>query len=95
MKIQPGAAIAGKLQTSKIARSAAISSGYAGDRIVELGTEPLLDLRADLSAQAQDESSAAQQLMIIGLVRQVYRVAGERNRDIRHETQAAHRGGQR
>jgi hypothetical protein len=59
-----------------------------------LGTEPLLDLRADLSAQAEDESAAAQQLMIIGLMRQVYRVARERNRHIRHEIQAAYRGGQ-
>ena len=33
--------------------------------------------------------------MIIGLMGQVYWVARERYRDIRHETQAAHRGGQR
>jgi hypothetical protein len=93
-KIQPGAAIAGTPDLENRAQRGD-QLGHAGDRIVELGTEPLLDLRADLSAQAQDESSAAQQLMIIGLVRQVYRVARERNRDIRHETQAAHRGGQR
>jgi hypothetical protein len=52
--------------------------------------------RAAISSvmRATGEPAAAQQLMIIGLMRQVYRVARERNRHIRHETQAAHRGGQ-
>jgi hypothetical protein len=60
-----------------------------------LGTEPLLDLRTDLGAQAEDESAAAQQLMIIGLMRQVYGVARERDCHVRHEIQATYRGGQR
>jgi hypothetical protein len=60
-----------------------------------LGTEALLDLRADLSAEAEDESAAAQHLVIDGLMRQVYRVARKCDRHIRHEIQAPHRGGQR
>ena len=67
--------------------------GHPPDRIVELGTEALLDLCANLSAQAQDEPAVTEQLMVVGLMRQMDRVARERNCDIRHQTQTAHRGG--
>ena len=69
--------------------------GHAGHRVIELRAESLLDLRADLSAQAEEESPAAQQLVIIGLVRQVDRIARKRDRHVRHQVQTAHRGGQR
>ena len=60
-----------------------------------LGAEPLFDLSPDLSSQAEDESSRAQQLMVVGLVRQMNRVAWERDRDIGHQVQVGDRCRQR
>jgi hypothetical protein len=68
---------------------------HAVHRMVELGPEPLLDLRADLSAKAEEKSPATQQLVVIGLVHQMYRIARKRDRHIRHQAQTAHRGSQR
>ena len=69
--------------------------GHPGHRFVELGAEPLFDLSADLSSQAEDEPSRAQQLMVVGLVRQMNRVAWERDRDIGHQVEAGDRCRQR
>ncbi len=62
--------------------------------MVELGAEPLLDLRTNLRAQAQVEPSGTEQLVVVGLMREVNRVARKRNRHIGHQIQATHRGGQ-
>ena len=63
--------------------------------MVELRPEPPLDLRADLGAEPEEEPTAAEQLVIVGLMRQVYRVARKRDGHIRHQVQAAYGGGQR
>ena len=60
-----------------------------------MGAEPLLDLRANLGAQTEEESPAAQQLVIIGLMRQVYRVPRKRDRHVRQQVQTTYRSGQR
>ena len=64
--------------------------GHPGHRFVELGAETLFDLGADLGSQAQSEPARAQQLMIIGLVCQVNRVARECDSHIGHQVQAGH-----
>jgi hypothetical protein len=63
--------------------------------MVELRAETLFDLRANLSAKAQEESPAAQQLVIVGLVGQVDRITRKRDGHVRHQVQTAHRGRQR
>ena len=64
---------------------------HPGDRAVELGAVALLDLRADLRAQAQDESPLGQQLQIVGLMSELNRVAGECDRDVGHHIEALDR----
>ncbi|EUA89595.1 hypothetical protein I551_3950 [Mycobacterium ulcerans str. Harvey] len=62
--------------------------------MVERGAEPILDLGAHLGAKAQDESAAAEQLVVIGLMGQVYRIAWKSDRHVGHQIQAAYRGGE-
>ena len=63
--------------------------------MLELRAEPLFDLRANLGAKAQEEPPAAQQLVIVGLVGQVDRIARKRDGHVRHQVQTAYGGRQR
>jgi hypothetical protein len=60
----------------------------------ELSTEALLDLRANLSPEAENEPSTTEQLVIVGLMRQVDGVAWKGDRHIGHQVQSADRSGQ-
>ncbi len=55
--------------------------------------EALLDVRPDLRAEAEAEATLGQQLEVVGGVRQVHRAAGERDGDVGHEVERAHRRG--
>ena len=68
---------------------------HAGHRMVEGRPVALLDLGADLGAQPQGEPAPGEQLVVVGLVRQLNRVARERDRDVGHQVQAGHPGSQR
>lgn len=92
-KVQPATGITG-VPGRKDRAQRGNQLGHAGHRIVELRPEPLLDLRADLSAKSEDEPATGKQLVVVGLMRQMYRVAGKRDGHIRHQVQAAHRSGQ-
>ena len=61
------------------------------DRAVELSPVTLLDLRANLGAEAEDETALGDLLKVVGLMGQLYRVARERNRDVGHQVQSPER----
>ena len=61
------------------------------DRMIELDSITLLNLRANLRAQTQDEASFADQLEVIGLMGELNRIARECNRNIRHDVEILHR----
>ncbi len=69
--------------------------GHPGHGFVELGTESLFDLRADLGSQAENEPARAQQLMVVGLMGEMNRIARERDSHVGHQIQAGHRCRQR
>jgi hypothetical protein len=69
--------------------------GHPGHRLVELRAEPLFDLGTDLGSEAKSESSRTQQLMVVGLVRQMNRVARERDCHISHQVQVRDGGRER
>ena len=63
--------------------------GHPRHRLVELRAEPLLDLRADLRAQAERKPALAEQLEVDRLMGEMNRVAGKRNCDVGHQIKTA------
>ena len=63
---------------------------HPAHRSLEFRAIALLDLGTDLGAQSEGEPPAGQQLVVIGLVGQLDRIARERDCDIGHQIQAAH-----
>ncbi len=64
---------------------------HVRDRPPELAAEALLHVRLDLRAEAEPEAPAGQLLEVVGRVGQVPRAARERDGDVGHEVEVAHR----
>ena len=66
---------------------------HVRDRPPELAPEALLHVRLDLRAEPEAEPPAGQLLEVVGRVGQVPRAARERDGDVGHEVEVAHRRG--